>query len=92
VDKHKNNAGDYTVYILECADGTYYTGITNNLEKRIKKHNSPEGGSKYTKPRKPVRLVYSESAESKSAALKRELVIKALARSEKSVLIRTNDT
>lgn len=61
---------NYT-YILQCADGTYYTGWTNNLEKRVEDHNQNRG-AKYTRGRTPVKLVYSETFETKSEALKRE--------------------
>ncbi len=74
------------VYILLCSDNTFYTGITNNLEKRIKAHNSGKG-AKYTRGRLPVVLVYYEKKEDKSAALKREIAIKALKRQEKELLL-----
>jgi len=70
------------VYILECADGTLYTGITNNLEKRIKKHNEGKG-AKYTRGRGPVALVKSFTLNSKSEALKLERRIKKLSKEEK---------
>lgn len=78
---------NYT-YILECADGTYYTGWTNNLEKRLKDHNEGKG-AKYTKARLPVSLVYHEEFPSKEEAMRREYAIKHMARSEKACLIRT---
>lgn len=74
------------VYILECNDNTYYTGWTTNLEKRVKNHN--EGlGAKYTKARRPVKLVYFEVFESKSDALKREYEIKQYPRLNKQKMI-----
>jgi len=73
-------------YILECADGTYYTGWTNNPERRVKQHNKGVG-AKYTSTRRPVKLVYLESQPDKVAALKRELAIKKLKRAQKSKLI-----
>lgn len=76
---------NYT-YIIECADGTYYTGWTNHLEKRIQDHNDSKG-AKYTKGRTPVKLVYHETFETKSEALKREAAIKKLSRKEKEALI-----
>ena len=80
---------NYT-YILECKDGTLYTGWTNNLEKRVKDHN--EGiGAKYTKARRPVSLVYYEEFESKEEAMKRECAIKKMKRSEKEILIVKKD-
>ncbi|MBP9812200.1 GIY-YIG nuclease family protein, partial [Candidatus Gracilibacteria bacterium] len=61
----------HVVYILKCHDRTYYTGYTNNLEKRIQTHNAGKG-AKYTRGRLPVRLIYSETYESESEARKRE--------------------
>lgn len=77
------------VYILECCDGTYYTGWTVNLEKRLKIHNEGTGpkAAKYTRGRRPVKLVYFEECENKSEALKRELAIKKLTKEEKQRLI-----
>ena len=76
---------NYT-YILRCADGTLYTGWTNDLEKRLAAHNRGVA-SKYTKPRRPVALVYSEAHETKEAAMRREWAIKQLTRAEKLRLI-----
>lgn len=76
---------NYT-YIVQCADGTYYTGWTNNLENRIRIHNSGKG-SKYTHARLPVKLVYHETHATKSEAMKREYAIKQLSRREKQELI-----
>jgi len=70
------------VYILRCSDDTLYTGITNNLERRIKQHNEGKG-AKYTRGRGPVTLIKSFECESKSAALKLEFSIKQLPREEK---------
>lgn len=80
----------FFVYILECSDKTLYTGITNNLEKRVFSHNHLKSGAKYTKARRPVTLKYSEEHESKSCALKREHVIKKLSKSEKVKLLTSN--
>lgn len=77
---------NYT-YILQCSDGTYYTGWTNNLEKRIACHNAGKG-AKYTKARLPVELAYYEAFESKQEAMKREWEIKQMTRREKMGLIR----
>lgn len=76
---------NYT-YILKCKDGTYYTGWTNNLEKRLKDHNDGRG-AKYTKPRLPVVLVYYEAFETKEEAMRREYAIKQLTRAEKEKLM-----
>lgn len=76
---------NYT-YIVQCKDGTFYTGWTNNLEKRIADHNSGKG-AKYTRARKPVTLVYYETFEAKEEAMSREYTIKHLSRKEKEKLI-----
>ena len=73
-------------YILECADGTLYTGWTTDLAERVKAHNSGKG-AKYTRGRTPVKLCYFEAFESKRAALRREWQIKRLTRGEKRALI-----
>ena len=78
--------GKWFVYILNCADGTLYTGITNDLDRRIKAHNAGTA-SKYTRVRRPVSIVYSEEVETKGDALRRELQIKRLTRSEKMAII-----
>ena len=75
------------VYMVRCSDGTLYTGITNDLEKRIEAHNSGKDGARYTRSRRPVTLVYSEQVESKSAAAKLEYQIKRLPRSKKKRLV-----
>lgn len=74
------------VYLLECSDGTLYCGWTNDIEKRLKAHNSGKG-AKYTRSRLPVRLVYLEEYESSVEAQKREYRIKRLSRNEKLSLI-----
>jgi len=74
------------VYIIECKDKKLYTGITNDLTRRIKDHNSGYG-CRFTKYRKPVRLLHSEKFQTKSGALKREFEIKQLRREEKLELI-----
>ena len=76
----------YCVYILLCADNSLYTGITNNLEKRVQCHNRGNG-AKYTRSRRPVTVVYTEPAADKSAALRREYEIKAMTRFQKILLI-----
>lgn len=73
-------------YIVECADGTLYTGWTNQLEERIKCHNEGKG-AKYTRARLPVRLVYYEVFATKQEAMKREYAIKQLSREDKLRLI-----
>lgn len=75
------------VYILRCADNTYYTGWTNDLTARLAAHNGGAAGAKYTRSRRPVRLVYCEAQPDRSAAMKREAQIKAYSRQEKQRLI-----
>lgn len=77
----------FYVYILECADGTLYTGYTNNLDKRVFEHNSAKTGAKYTKIRRPVKLKYYESFNIKGESLKREHQIKKLKRVDKLELV-----
>jgi len=80
-------ARTYFVYILKCADGTLYTGIATDLEKRVLEHNESPRGARYTKSRRPVVLAYSEKAKSRSAALTREYALKQLPRKDKLALI-----
>ncbi len=76
---------DYT-YIVKCRDGTLYTGWTNDLEKRLRAHNSKKG-ARYTRSRTPVELVYYESFDTKSEAMKREYQIKQMSARQKRHLI-----
>jgi putative endonuclease len=78
---------DWQVYILECADGSLYTGIARDLESRIAAHNNGSG-AKYTRGRGPVKLLYQESATDRSTALRREALLKRLSRSDKLELTR----
>lgn len=81
----------YFVYILKCADETFYTGITTELERRIEEHNGSDKGAKYTRMRRPVKLVYSEEYSDRSSASKREYEIKKkMSRAEKLKLIGSN--
>ena len=77
------------VYILNCKDNTLYTGYTNDLQKRLKAHNEGKG-AKYTKCRRPCKLVYSEQFKTKSEALSREAQIKKLKRTDKLKLIKNS--
>jgi putative endonuclease len=77
------------VYILECGDGSLYTGWTNDLKHRIKMHEEGNG-AKYTRAHLPVKLVYFEKFEDKSEALKREYAIKQLTRNEKLMIVSAN--
>lgn len=76
----------WIVYILECADGSLYTGITNNLDRRMRAHASGRG-AKYTKRRGPFTVRYTELLDSKGAALQREAAIKSLDRTAKKALL-----
>ena len=76
----------WQVYIVECSDGSLYTGITNNLDERITAHNGGRG-AKYTKSRRPVRLRYSEPAADRKNASQREYAIKSLRKAEKIQMI-----
>ena len=78
------------MYIVECADGTYYTGITTDIERRILEHNYSFKSAKYTRSRRPVRLVYEESHADRSLASKREYQIKKMKRKDKVSLINSN--
>ena len=78
----------YYVYLLQCRDNSLYCGYTTDLEHRLQMHNRGLG-AKYTKSRLPVMLVYHETFESKSEALRRECAIKRLSRAEKLALIQT---
>lgn len=75
----------WKLYILQCKDGTLYTGITNDLQKRLEQHRSGNG-AKYTRGRSPLTLCYTENCDSYSCALRRELQIKKLSRQEKLAL------
>jgi putative endonuclease len=81
----QNEKTNYT-YILKCADGTFYCGWTNNLEKRLAAHNAGTA-SKYTSPRRPVELIYTERFATKQEAMRREYRIKQLTRQQKIDLI-----
>ena len=76
----------YHLYILKCADKTLYTGITVDLKRRVEEHNSSQFGAKYTKARRPVKLVYSRRFKNRSNAQREEHRIKRLKREEKEKL------
>lgn len=77
----------YYTYILKCSDKTLYTGITTDLKRRVVEHNTSKIGAKYTKARRPVKLVYSKKFKDRSEAAKEEARIKSLTRKEKEILI-----
>jgi putative endonuclease len=81
--------GTHWVYVVRCADGTYYTGYTTDVERRVAEHNDGVG-AKYTRGRAPVELAYRERFDSRSAAMQREAEIKALNRREKGRLVRAD--
>ena len=83
----------YYVYMVQCADNTLYTGIATELERRVKEHNESDKGAKYTRVRRPVVLVYSESYPDRSSASKREYEIKKkMTRTKKLEMIRRFET
>lgn len=88
-ETQENDDKHFFVYILRCSDNTFYTGYTDDLEKRLKAHNAAKG-AKYTKSRLPVEMVYYEKNLSKSEAMKREWAIKKLSRKDKEKLIADN--
>jgi putative endonuclease len=85
----ENDSNEHFVYILRCADKTLYTGYARDLKKRLSEHNGKSviAGAKYTHSRRPVKLLYSETYTSRSAALQREYAIKQLSRPQKLALI-----
>ena len=78
----------YSLYILQCNDGTYYTGVAKDVKKRLVEHNSLPNGAKYTRNRRPLTLIYEERHKSKSSALKREIEVKKMTRKMKERLIK----
>jgi len=78
----------WKVYILECADNTFYTGITVDVDRRLEEHNSSKIWAKYTKMRRPVKLIYKVNFETRSEASKEEYRIKSLTRKQKEYLIK----
>ena len=82
---------DYFVYIVECADGSFYTGITTDVERRLLEHNYSFKAAKYTRSRRPVKLVYSKLMGTRSQAQKEEYRIKKLKRAQKLCIIKENN-
>lgn len=78
---------DWSVYILKCSDNTYYTGITNDIERRLKMHNDGKA-AKYTRSRRPVKLAYMEGDMTRADAMAREREIKKLSKDQKKKLVR----
>jgi len=82
----------YNVYVVECSDGSYYTGITNNIEKRLRQHNGEiVGGAFYTQNKRPVKLIYKEIYETHLEAARREIEIKKLTKGKKLEIINNFD-
>ncbi len=79
------------VYILECSDGTLYTGSTVDMSKRLREHNELKGGAKYTRGRRPVVIMYEEECKTLAIARAREAEIKRMSRSEKLKLAKENE-
>lgn len=73
----------YTLYVVRCADDTLYAGIATDVERRVAEHNTSKRGAKYTRSRRPVRLVYQQAFATRSEALSAEAAFKALPRAEK---------
>lgn len=82
---------DWWVYIVCCADHTLYTGVAKDVAKRLDEHNNSRKAAKYTRVRRPVEVVYLEPADNRSAAMKREMAIKALSRKQKQQLIQVSN-
>lgn len=78
----------YFLYIVRCSDKSLYTGIATNVERRVREHNEGKAGAKYTRSRRPVKLVYKKKFKDRSAASRAEVLIKKLSRSEKLALIK----
>jgi putative endonuclease len=83
-----DSEASHYVYVVECDDGTYYTGYTTDVERRVAEHNDGTG-AKYTRGRRPVELVHVESFDTQSAAMQREYAIKQLRRPAKEQLVQT---
>ena len=79
---------EWKVYLLKCADGTLYCGVTTDVERRVREHNGAKAGAKYTRTRRPVKLIHAEKFSSRGEAQAREYALKQLPRSAKLGLIR----
>ncbi len=91
--KARNKSSRWHLYILKCSDNTFYTGITNDVQRRLKMHNDGKA-SRYTRSRRPVILIYQEQCRNKSSALKKECGLKFLSRKEKEeyIMLKTRDS
>jgi putative endonuclease len=81
----------YYVYLLECSDSSYYCGITTDIQRRIVEHNTSKKGAKYTRSRRPVKLIWSKIVQNRSEATKLEIQIKKLSKKEKIALVLTSE-
>ena len=77
----------WCMYVVECADGSFYAGITTDISRRLHEHNSTSRGAKYTKPRRPVKLIYSTDHADRSSASVAEAAFKKLTRKQKEAII-----
>jgi putative endonuclease len=75
------------LYVLQCSDGTYYTGVTTNVDRRTKEHNSSKRGAKYTRSRRPTKVIYMTEYNNRSSAQKSEYLFKQLTRKQKEEVI-----
>ena len=85
-------SADWLMYVVECADGSYYTGITTDITRRLHEHNHTKRGAKYTRGRRPVGLIYCERYADRSEASKAEAAFKKLNRLQKENFITQNET
>jgi putative endonuclease len=76
------------MYVVECADGSFYCGVTTDLQRRLHEHNSGSRGAKYTRSRRPVTMIYSESHADRSSALKAEALFKRLSKPQKIIRVK----
>lgn len=81
----------WQVYMVRCSDGSLYTGVTTDVQRRLSEHNEGAAGARYTRARRPVQLVWQEAAPSRSAAQQREAAIKRLNREQKLRLLGSDD-
>ena len=88
--RNKTSSGKWSLYILKCCDGSFYTGITNDLERRLKMHQAGKA-ARYTRTRGPVEMLYSETCGDRSSALIRECEVKGWPRAKKETLTKTGN-
>lgn len=81
----------WCVYMVECADGSYYTGVANDVHRRVHEHNHSARAAKYTRVRRPVKLVWWEAHENRASACRREWAIKQFSRAKKQALLNVHE-